>query len=130
MAMMTENQKAQINVTPMIDILLVMIVIFLVITPQQEVGLKALVPQPAPADAPSQASSHEIVISVHKDRTMSLNQEPVELASLRGRLVQLFRNQADHVIFVRGDRDLEFARIAEIIDIARGAGLNRIALML
>jgi biopolymer transport protein TolR len=128
MAMMGGNQKAQINVTPMIDVLLVLIIIFLVITPQSEVGLKALVPQPAPADAQPQPPSHDIVITVRSDRSVQLNQEPVELAKLQERLARLFRNAADHVVFIRGDRNLDFRQVAEVIDIARGAGLTRIAL--
>jgi biopolymer transport protein ExbD len=58
-----------------------------------------------------------------------LNQERVELADLKARLEQVFRRNYDHVIFVRGDRDLEFAAVARVLDIACGAGLKRIALM-
>jgi biopolymer transport protein ExbD len=129
MAMLTRNQKAQINVTPMIDVLLVLIIIFLVITPQKQVGLKALVPQSAADDAQPQPPSQDIVITVRSDRTVQLNQEPIEMRNLQERLVRLFGNAADHVVFVRGDRTLDFQYVAEIIDIARGAGLNRIALM-
>ncbi len=129
MAMLAGNQKAQINVTPMIDVLLVLIIIFLVITPQTPVGLKALVPQPAPADPQPQPPSQDIVITVRSDRSVQLNQEPIEMRNLQERLVRLFGNAADHVVFVRGDKGLEFQQVAEIIDMARGAGLNRIALM-
>jgi biopolymer transport protein ExbD len=129
MAMLAGNQKAQINVTPMIDVLLVLIIIFLVITPQKQVGLKALVPQPAPVEAQPEPPSQDIVITVRSDRTVQLNQQPIEMRNLQERLVRLFGNAADHVVFVRGDRTLDFQYVAEIIDIARGARLNRIALM-
>ena len=124
MSMSVGNQKSQINVTPMIDVLLVLIIIFLVITPLTPQGLKTLVPQPAPADALPQSVSHDIVISVRADKTVWLNQEPVELSKLQARLKGL-----SGVVFVRGDRDLDFQQVAEVIDIARGAGLERIALM-
>jgi biopolymer transport protein ExbD len=129
MGMSVGNQKAQINVTPMIDVLLVLIIIFLVITPVTPVGLKTQVPQPAPGDAQPAPPSHDIVITVRGDHTVRLNQEPVELSDLHERLVRLFGSQADHVVFVRADRNLEFGQIAQVIDIAKGAGLNRIALM-
>jgi len=128
MAMPLGNAKAQINVTPMIDVLLVLIIIFMVITPTTSNGLKTLVPQPAPPDNNQvEPPSHDIVITIRSDRTVRLNQEPVELANLPERLARLFRTEA--VVFVRGDKDLNFSQVAEVIDIARGAGLNRIALM-
>jgi biopolymer transport protein TolR len=127
MGMSAGNQKAQINVTPMIDVLLVLIIIFLVITPSKETGLKTLVPEPAADTRQPSPPFHDIVITVRGDRTVSLNREPVELENLPQRLARLSRTEA--VVFVQGDRNLEFRQVAEVIDIARGAGLNRIALM-
>jgi biopolymer transport protein ExbD len=66
---------------------------------------------------------------VNSDRTVSLNSKLIPLADLSGRLINLFRNHMNHVVFVRGRKDLEFRQVAEVIDIARGAGLDRIALM-
>ena len=69
------KQRAEINVTPMIDVLLVLIIIFMLCTPRREVGLDALIPQPpTPNSAPVQPA-HDIVITVHGDNTVSLNQE-------------------------------------------------------
>jgi len=121
------NQKAQINVTPMIDVLLVLIIIFLVITPMTPTGLKTEVPQPAPADGKPQPPAQDIVITVRGDRTIRLNQEPVDLEKLPERLARISRTEA--IVFVQGDRSLEFQQVAEVIDIARGAGLNRIGLI-
>jgi biopolymer transport protein ExbD len=123
------GQKAQINVTPMIDVLLVLIIIFMVITPLAPTGLKTLVPQPAQAEATQPAPSDDVVVSVGADRSIRLNQQPVELANLQSRLADLFKRAPSHVLFVRGDRSLEFRDIAAVIDVARGAGLERIALM-
>src|SRR5437016_3217923 len=72
MGMSAGNQKAQINVTPTIDVLLVLIIIFMVITPLTPTGLKTLVPQPAPADEKPQPVSNDIVISVRNDKTLRL----------------------------------------------------------
>jgi biopolymer transport protein TolR len=127
MSMMLD-QKAQINMTPMIDILLVLIIIFMVITPLTPRGLHTLVPQPAPTrEEPYQ--SHDIVLTVRADGTVLLNQEVIEVVNLQERLLHLFQAAPDHVIFVRGEKGLEFRTVAEVIDVANGAGLSRVALM-
>lgn len=120
--------KADINITPMIDVLLVLIIIFMVIAPTKEVGLHTMVPEPSPPQQ-KQPRIEDIVVTVHKDGTLLLNQETVVLASLPGRFARIYQARGDAVIFVRGDRDLVFAQIAEVIDMAKGAGLQRIALM-
>jgi len=109
----------------MIDVLLVLIVIFMVITPLTPRGLNALAP--LGTSKPATATS-DIVVSVHGDGTVGINQETIKLASLHDRLAAIFRNHTNHVVFVRGEKGLDFARVAEVIDIARGAGLDRIAL--
>jgi biopolymer transport protein ExbD len=123
------HRKAEINVTPMIDVLLVLIIIFMVITPLTPRGLNALVPQEQPSDRKQLTPTSDIVITVRGNGTVRLNQEPIEMAHLQERLTLLFKSSANNVIFVRGEADLEFGQIAEVIDIAKGAGLNRVALM-
>jgi biopolymer transport protein TolR len=124
-----KGQRCEMNVTPMIDVLLVLIVIFMVITPITPTGLPALVPQAAPPiEARVAPPSHEIVISVTA-AGVRLNQEAVPIERLHARLVALFANGGNQVIFLRGEKQLEFRRIAEVIDIAKGAGVNRIAFM-
>jgi len=120
--------KADINITPMIDVLLVLIIIFMVITPLAPVGLDTMLPEPARQrqDTPR---PQDIVVTVQKDGIVLLNMERVELASLQGRLLQIYRARGDAVIYLRGDGSLQFGKIAEVIDIARGAGLHRMALM-
>jgi biopolymer transport protein TolR len=119
--------KAELNVTPLIDVLLVLLIIFMVITPSLSTGLSALVPQ-APDQRPSLPSA-DIVISVLGDGTILLNRESVTIANLGERLAAVFKNAPNHVVFLRGDKELDFHQIAEVIDIAKGAGLDRIALM-
>lgn len=123
------RQKAEINITPMIDVLLVLIIIFMVIAPVTPRGLRALIPEPAGRDRRDAAPAHPIVISVAADGSVRLNQDPVELESLQDCLALLFKQAADGVVFVRGEGDLEFRYIARVIDIAKAAGLERIALM-
>jgi len=124
-----KGQRCEMNVTPMIDVLLVLIIIFMVITPIAPTGLPALVPQASPpTPAHVTAPSHDIVISVTA-AGVQLNREDVPIERLQARLVTLFANGGNQVIFLRGEKQLEFRRIAEVIDIAKGAGVNRIAFM-
>jgi biopolymer transport protein TolR len=105
----------------------VLIIIFMVITPLTPTGLRTLLPQP-PSERPEQPRA-DIVISVAKDGVVMLNGERSSLLALPDRLARIFQARGDGVIFVRGDRDLEFSKIAEVIDIAKGAGLQRLALL-
>ena len=121
---------ANINMTPMIDVLLVLIIIFMVITPLTPHGLEALVPQPAPPNQPqSEADQRTVVVTVNKDRSMMINQEATDMTKLGPRLEEIFKTRAERVVFVKGDPDLEFAPVARAIDIAHGAGIDRVGLM-
>jgi len=121
------HQKAEMNVTPLIDVLLVLIIIFLLVTPQLSHGLKTAVPDQS--DHKPAAPQDAIVLTVLGNGTVRLNQEPVALEALDSRLRTVFKNAPNRVIFVRADKDMNFQQVAEVIDIAKGAGLERVALM-
>jgi biopolymer transport protein TolR len=123
------HQTGEINMTPMIDVLLVLIIIFMVITPLAPTGLATLLPQPPPTDQVDPVRPRDIVVTVDRDGKILLSGESVELASLPDRLARLIRACGDNVMFVRGDGDLEFRQVAEVIDVAKGAGFQRVALM-
>lgn len=123
----SSHRKAEMNVTPLIDVLLVLIIIFLLVTPTLSTGLKAHIPQNP--DEKSPPPIDDIVISVLGDGTVRLNRETVAVADLEERLKVVFKNATNHVIFIRGDKELNFSYVAEVIGIAKGAGLDRVALM-
>jgi len=123
---------ADINITPMIDVLLVLIIIFMVITPLTPRGLETLVPQPTPPNAKQdQSDQRTVVIQVMKDHTMKINQEETVYTeqNLGPRLEDIFKTRAERVVFVRGDPDLEYQYVARAIDIAHGAGIDKVGLM-
>jgi biopolymer transport protein ExbD len=122
--------KADINMTPMIDILLVLIIIFMVITPLTPKGLEALVPQPPPPGAKQTAADQRtVVVVINADRSMMINQEPTDEAKLGSRLEEIFKTRAERVVFIKGDPGLEFQSVARAIDIAKGAGIDKVGLM-
>jgi biopolymer transport protein TolR len=121
--------KSDINMTPMIDVLLVLIIIFMVITPLTPKGLEALVPQPPPPNQPPQPDDRTIVITINQDHSMLVNAEPIQESALGKRLEDIFKTRADRIMFVKGDPDIEYKWVAEVIDIGHGAGVDKIGLM-
>jgi biopolymer transport protein ExbD len=128
------GSMADINVTPMIDILLVLLIIFMVIVPVTPKGLNALVPQPPkdPTKTPPQ-SDRTIVVQVIYNRggapTYKINQDDIDHRDLQAKLTEIYANRAERVMFVKGDDDVNFGSIADVIDIGRAANVDHIGLM-
>jgi biopolymer transport protein ExbD len=122
---------ASMNIVPLIDILLVLLIIFMVIVPVTPRGEAAQVPQPSKALAPDPKDA--VVVSVlHSGGeriAYRINREDIAKADLPARLTAIYRNRAYRVLFVKGDDDVNFAQIAELIDIGYSAGVDRVGLI-
>src|SRR5262245_58310663 len=118
------------NIVPLIDVLLVLIIIFMVITPRTPTGLSTIVPQPSPPDAKQQnQDTHTIVVQVQNGEKVLINQDDVTWDSLGPRLEEVFKQRADKIAFVKGEDNVEFANVARAIDIMRGSGIDHVGLI-
>jgi biopolymer transport protein ExbD len=126
--------SSDINVTPMIDILLVLLIIFMVIVPVTPKGLDALVPQP-PKDPTKQQNPTDRTIVVQviyrpgQAPSYKINETDVDKRDLLPKLTDIYANRAERVMFVKGDDNVNFAYVAEVIDIGRAANVDHIGLM-
>ncbi len=125
----------QINVTPLIDVLLTLIIMFmLVVAMDPEYVEKTQLPQPDQKQSASERESRTIVIQVvwtAKDQTptIRINQEDVRWEDLETRLSRIYLARVEKVVFVRGDADVDFEYVADVIDLAHHAGVQRIGLL-
>jgi biopolymer transport protein ExbD len=125
---------AEMNVVPLIDILLVLLIIFMVITPLTPKGLDTLVPQPNPNQQQNQELENKTVVVqvLMQGRVcclLKINQEESTWDGLGKRLEDIFKDRADKIAFVKGDSDVMFQEVARAIDIMRGAGIDKVGLI-
>ena len=143
MAFSSGRGEPEMNVTPMIDVLLVLIIIFMIIVPTTPKGLEAVVPQEAKSDnIPPPIATIVIQLRAndctgqpadHSAATcrlsLKINEDPVMWEDLKGRLVDIYKKRAERVAFIKADSDLAFEQVAQVIDIAHAAGVQNVGLM-
>ena len=124
------SSMASPNVVPLIDILLVLIIIFMVITPLIPKGLDTLVPQPSPNQQQNvELENKTVVVQVMMGGRLKINQEDTTWETLEPRMEQIFKDRAEKVAFVKGDNDVLFMEVARAIDLMKEAGIDKVGLI-
>ncbi len=118
---------SEMNVVPLIDVLLVLLVIFMIM-PHKQTGLRAEIPRPAES-APAIPEPEVVVVQVLADGSVKVNQQPVKWETLRDRLQEVFKFRAERTAFVRGDALVEFQVVARVIDDMHAAGISSVGLL-
>ncbi len=121
--------KADINITPLVDVVLVLLIIFMVITPLMTKHMPLLVPKKAELDEPTEEMKRQVVVHLYEDNTIAVNHEPVELSQLKERLELALKIQTVKLVFFEADDNAMYGQAVLVMDVIKSTGIRAVGIM-